>query len=71
MDRVRFCGACSRLILDRFNFCPWCGTDIKHPPIPAENWETAFYPLRLYVLQQKIEALDEELAALSAGGWVQ
>gem|GEM_PF-6920041 len=56
------------MILASFAFCPWCGSAVKTESNPSENLETAFFPMRLYVLRQKIDALDEELAALSPGG---
>jgi len=74
MESIFCCKRCGNVATDGFVFCPYCGTRLE----PFLEWKTSLekdlekikrlhqrhYLLRLSVLANKLNLLDEELEAL-------
>ncbi len=75
--KVRFCGACRRLILADFRFCPYCGENLGHGPGLPELLEEPFVRLdrasfrmrvgdRIDELNARLDLIDAEMEILLA-----
>ena len=66
--KVGFCGACRRLILADFSYCPYCGTETRRGPELAEAMETPFARIERKVLRlvvtERIDELQSQLATM-------
>lgn len=79
--KVRFCGACGRMILVDFRFCPYCASPVRpvapssESPAPEAAQEKASVPrdgrearVLLDRLIRELEVLEAEMAEWAVHG---
>ena len=66
MMKVGFCGACRRLILADFSYCPYCGAEANRGPGLAESVEAPFSRIEKKVLRIVVTERIDELESLLA-----
>ena len=66
--KVGFCGACRRLILADFSYCPYCGAATRRGPDLVESVEEPFARIERKVLRvvvtERIDELESQLATM-------